>query len=403
MNKQTTKTEQLAAEKAERLEIAKTKLLDGAIGAISVDTCIFTEAGYRLDTGILKHLEQFKDNAFQLVFSEITIREIRGHIVRDTEEARVKLISALRGVGKYWAVQSEKQEFVVTELLGAKTAKDIALKRLQDFGNRCGIHLVDAKTTLDIPDLLKRYFNTQPPFESSAEKKSEFPDAITLLSLQAWAKKENTAVLFVTKDKGCKRFCSESEHLYAVDDLREALTLIQERDVHCSTLCRAIETKIDSGDYPGLIDRILDTISDSIWDIDWIPDADAAFSYDEELEEVEIVHGEFSAPHARAEFRAVDYRSDKLVVQASIRLEVDATCSFSFSVKDGIDHDMVNIGSATVSKKDTVTVDVLLTFDNPNNETPEVVTIELVSSRQKLYFGSIEPDYSDEDPNSEYY
>ena len=260
MNKQTAKTEQLAAEKAERLEIAKTKLLDGAIGAISVDTCIFTETGYRLDTGILKHLEQFKDNAFQLVFSEITIREIRGHIVRDSEEARVKLISALRGVGKYWAVQSEKQESVATELLGAKTAKDIALKRLQDFGNRCGIELIDAKTTLDIPELLKRYFNTQPPFESSAEKKSEFPDAITLLSLQAWAKKENTAVLFVTKDKGCKDFCKESECLYAVDDLSVALTLIQDRDTHCATLCKAIETKIANGDYPDLMEQILDTI-----------------------------------------------------------------------------------------------------------------------------------------------
>ena len=400
MNKKTAKTEQLAAE---RLEVAKAKLLDGTIGAISVDTCIFTETGYRLDTGILKHLEQFKGNAFQLVFSEITIREIRGHIVRDSEEARVKLISALRGVGKYWGVQSEKQELVVNELLGAKTAKDIALKRLQDFGSGCGMYLIEAKTTLDIPELLKRYFNTQSPFESSAEKKSEFPDAIALLSLQAWAKKNNTAVLFVTKDKGCKRFCAESEHLYAVDDLSEALTLIQERDAHCSSLCKIIETKITKGDYPDLLENITSTINDRIWDIDWIPDASSSYYYEEELGEVEVVSGKFAGYQGLAELRAVDYRGDSLVVQTSIELKVDATCSFSFSVKDGFDHDMVHIGDATARLKDKVTVDVLLTFDNPTSDTPEIIEIELISSHQTLDFGSVEPDYSDEDPNSEYY
>lgn len=399
MNKQ----EQLAVEKAERLEIAKTKILDGTIGAISVDTCIFTEAGYRLDTGILKRLEQFKDNAFQLAFSEITIREIRGHIVRDTEEARVKLIGALRGVGKYWAVQSEKQEFVLTELLGAKTAKDIALKRLQDFGNRCGIHLVDAKTTLDIPELLNRYFNTQPPFESSAEKKSEFPDAIALLSLQAWAKKRNTSVLFVTKDKGCKAFCKASEYLYAVDDLREALTLIQERDAHRSALCKIIETKIAKGDYPDLLESITSKINEHIWDIDWIPDASSSYYYDEELGEVEAVSGKFAGYQGLAELKAVDYRGDLLVAQASIEVVVDAACSFSFSMKDGFDHDMVHIGDATARVKEKVTVDILLTFDNPASDTPEAIEIELISSRQTLDFGSVEPDYSDEDPNGEHY
>jgi len=403
MNRKTAKSEQFAAEKAERLAVAKAKLLDGTIGAISVDTCIFTETGYRLDSGILKRLEQFKDSAFQLTFSEITLREIRGHIVRDSEEAQTKLISALRGVGKYWAIHADKQVFVTNELLGTDTAKEMVLKRLTDFGNRCGIHVIEAKATLDISELLKRYFNMQSPFESSAEKKSEFPDAIALLSLQAWAKEKGTSVLFVTKDKGCKRFCTESEHLYAVDDLSEALTLIQERDTHRATLCGTIETKIDSGEYPGLMDLITSTIANHIWDVDWIVEADAAYSYDDELEDVAVVKCEFATPDGHPEFRVVDYRNDILVMQASIRLEINATCGFSFSVRDTIDHDSMHIGDATVVTKDTVTVEVLLTIENPNIGTPEIVEIELIPSRQNLNFGSIQPDFRDEDPNSEYY
>lgn len=403
MSNQTAKTEQRAFESAERLEKAKAKLLDGTIGAISVDTCIFTENGDRLDSGLLKHLEQFKDNAFQLVFSEITLREVHGHIAKNSEEAKTKLVSALRSAGKLWDVPKEKQELAVTHLLGEDSAKVMASNRVKDFASRCGAQVIDAKSMLDVQDLLKRYFSVLPPFEASAEKKSEFPDAIALLSLQAWAKKEGTALLFVTKDKGCKEFCKESAYLYAVDELGEALTIIQDRDTHCATLCKAIEAMIANGDYPDLVEKITDTVANHIWDISWIIEADAAFYYEDELDEVEVVSCDFASSHGRPEFSAVDYRNDRMVVQTSMKLDVRASCNFSFSVKDGIDHDMVRIGDALVSRKDTITVDVLLTFESPNVETPEVVEIELISSRQRLDFGSIEPDYGEENPDSEYY
>ena len=251
MNNKISKTEQLAAEKNERLNLAKAKLLDGTIGAISVDTCIFTEAGYRLDIGILKHLEQFKENAFRLIFSEITVREIHAHIARHSDDAKAKLITALRGIGKHWHVQVDKQTSIVDELLlGGDSGRVLASNRMKDFLVRCGAQVIDAKTMLDVQELLKRYFSVQPPFEPSVEKKSEFPDAIALLSLQAWAKKEGTAVLLVTKDKGCKRFCAESEHLYTIDDLIDALALIQQREAHCTELCKAIEVEIANGAYP---------------------------------------------------------------------------------------------------------------------------------------------------------
>ena len=64
---------------------------------------------------------------------------------------------------------------------------------------------------------------------------------------------------------------------------------------------------------------------------------------------------------------------------------------------------MVHIGSASVSRIKSVKVDVLLTFESPNIECPEIVEIELIYGRRTIDFGSVEPDYGDEDPNSEYY
>lgn len=403
MNKQTNQNEKFEAEKAQRLENAKTKLLDGNIGAISVDTCIFTANDYRLDKGVLKLLEQFKENAFELIFSEITVKEIRNHIAKHSDEAKIKLRSALRDVGKYWQEHAGKEATIIDSLVGTETVKELANKKLKDFITRCGGSLVAAKSTLDIDELLKMYFDLQPPFESSAEKKSEFPDAIALLSLQVWSKKQGKAVLFVTKDKGCKRFCDASDHLYAVDSLTDALSLIQQRDTHLSTLCEVLEIAINSGKYPDLIGRIETTIADDIWSIDWSPEADAAYYYDAELEELELKNATFDGANEQPEFSIVDYRDDMLVVQVSMQIEIDASCDFTFSVKDGFDHDMVHIGSALARRTKSVKVDVLLTFDTPSLECPEIVDIELVYGRRTIDFGSVEPNYSDEDPNSEYY
>lgn len=383
--------------------VAKAKLLDGTIGAISVDTCIFTANDYRLDKGVLKLLEQFKGNTFELIFSEITFKEVISHIAKHSDEAKVKLRSALRDIGKYWQEQAGKGTSIIDGLLGTDTVKEMATNKLNDFASRCDARLIKAKAILDIDELLGMYFDLQPPFESSADKKSEFPDAIALLSLQVWARKHGKSVLFVTKDEGCKRFCDGSNHLYAIDSLTDALSLIQQRNVHLSTLCNTLETAITNGKYPDLIDRIETTIADDIYSIDWMPEADAPYYYDAELEDVELIGATFNGAHGQPEFSIVDYRDDMLVVQVSMQIEVDASCNFTFSVKDGIDHDMVHIGDSSVSIKQSVKVDVLLTFETPNIVNPEVVEIELVYGRRTIDFGSVEPDYGNEDPNSEYY
>jgi hypothetical protein len=401
MTKKTTKNEKFEAEKLKRLEVAKAKLIDGSIGAISVDTCIFTANDYRLDRGVLKLLEQFKNNDFELIFSEITVKEVRNHIAKHTDDAKMKLRSALREVGKYYQEQSGKESSIIDNLLGSESVKDLTTKKLKDFCARCDAKLIQAKSSLDIDELIKMYFDVKAPFEYATEKKSEFPDAIALLSLQTWSKKQGKAVLFVTQDKGCKSFCDSSDNLYAVDSLKDALSLIQQRNVHLSTLCGALEIAINNGKYSDLVTRIENTISNDLWSIDWLPEASSSYYYEAELEELELESATFDGE--QPDFSVVDYRDDMLVVQVSMQVKVKASCDFTFSVKDGFDHDMVHIGSAYIRKTKAVKVDVLLTFDEPSLEIPEIVDIELVYSRRTIDFGSVEPDYRDEDPDGEYY
>lgn len=402
MTSNSVQNDKAAAEKAARLELAKSKLLDGSITALSIDACIFTENGNRIDEGIFKHLEQFKEGDFRLVFTEVSLREVHAHIKKEAEEAKNKLVSSLRSVGKHWSLADSKEN-IADKLIGTDSPKDIASKKIDNFVRRCGAEIIEATGTVDLKVLLKRYFDTQPPFENSAEKKSEFPDAIAMLSLDGWAEKNATSVIFVTKDKGCKRYCAESKFIYSLDSLSDALSLIQERDKHCIQLCWAIETKIAEGAYSDLDQRIADIVGDNIWRIDWEVDASAAYYFDEELNDIELVNANFDCVDGKPSLRAVDYCKDVLVVQSTIEVEIDATCDFSFAVKDGIDHDMVDIGSASVTSRDAVKLDILLTFENPNDDLPVLSEIELVPERRSIDFGCVEPDYGDENQNSEYY
>lgn len=388
-------------EKTERLNVARTKVLGGEVTALSIDTCIFDEKNRRLSDGVFKHLEQFKGNAFQLVFSEVTIKEVLSHISKDAEDAKQKMISTLRRVDFFWPLETDHKA-LAEKMLGGELPKSVASKQVKDFITRCGAEIIDAEKSVDLSAVLSRYFNVQAPFESAGEKKSEFPDAIALLSLEYWATKHDTMVLLVTKDKGCKRFCDDSARLVAIDDLTDALKLVQERDQHCISLCQSLEAAIAAGQYPNLISKIKDVIADN-FDLDWVPEANAAYYYDADMQHVELLNVRFSGVAGNPNFKAVDYRGDMLVVQVKMECIVEATCNFSFSVRDGIDRDMVCIGGNEVTTEAETVVDVLLTFSQLEGQTPQVDEIELVSGYRTIDFGTVGPDYGDEDPNSECY
>jgi hypothetical protein len=61
-------------------------------------------------------------------------------------------------------------------------------------------------------DMFARYFLQHPPFEQ--KKKSEFPDAASLLLLEEFAVKNNTQGILISKDGGWSKFAKQSERLY---------------------------------------------------------------------------------------------------------------------------------------------------------------------------------------------
>ncbi|MCA6115206.1 DUF4935 domain-containing protein [Bradyrhizobium sp. WSM 1738] len=71
--------------------------------------------------------------------------------------------------------------------------------------------------------MLRRYFTIEPPFSRGELKKTEFPDALALLSLEAWASRHHTTVLLVSRDTDWQAFAAASKHLVVIADLSAAL------------------------------------------------------------------------------------------------------------------------------------------------------------------------------------
>jgi PIN domain len=381
----------------ERRSIAKEKILAGEIGAISIDTNIFKASGYLLENGNFKQLEKFKGNHFCLVFSDVVLSEVLKHLTEASEDAKSKLASALRTANKCWKFDISREQEILDELMSARTSSEIAKERIKDFKNRTGYQVVDSKSNLDIQKLLNRYFLTDSPFESSKDKKSEFPDAIALISLDNWSKQEDKGILVVTQDKGWHSFCAEDNKLFSINDLGEALVLVQARDTLSQDICSKIGRLISNGAYPDLLSFIQAKISSDVWAISWEPDASSYYYYDCELQSVDVTSVEFERGQSVVELQALDYRGSEIVARARVIVEIEAECEFYFEMKDGIDGDMVSMGSAVSTQQDSVEIEIILTFENLESEKPDFVELELIPSRCYIDFGYVEPDYGEQD------
>jgi chromosome condensin MukBEF complex kleisin-like MukF subunit len=60
------------------------------------------------------------------------------------------------------------------------------------------------------------------------KKKAEFPDAISLLSLEAWAEANEKRILAVSGDKDWAAYAENSERIDVVSKLSDALAMLQE-------------------------------------------------------------------------------------------------------------------------------------------------------------------------------
>ena len=375
----------------------KEEIAAGRISAITLDTTIFDASKNGFEHGGLAQLKQFLGSDTRFVISDVIAGEVKSHVLRDARDAEARVRAELKAVGGAWQASRETRDAAMAVLLSGESPEEMFDRRYGAFVNATGLTTIESGALVDVKCLLRDYFTAKPPFGTNVTKKNEFPDAIALHALERWAVNVGTKMLVVAKDGDWKAYCGPSDVLVVVDDLGDALSLFHED----STVICALISELTSNGALDLHGCVREALGSAAENIDFVPEASAAYYYETDVYEVEVE--DFTVMPVRDQvnvlFKPVDRGEDYLVVEAQLRVKLAVTTSFSFSVTDSIDRDEVPIGSTSISQTIEMVAKAFITFEGDLAKHPLVGDIEVEFERTSyaVDYDEIEPDWGEKD------
>jgi hypothetical protein len=162
---------------------------------IILDTEVFVRVKCDFSHSQLKKLLDLpKSESYCLAITDVTDREIESKVVDQVKVYFNEALKLQRNVLSHSAFDLFDLNDSDLEL---NTASELALKQYHLFKLDMNIEVIstnNVKTT----DLMDLYFNLLPPF--SSKKKSEFPDAVSLLAIKDKIKNEESIIISGDKD-----------------------------------------------------------------------------------------------------------------------------------------------------------------------------------------------------------
>ena len=371
--------------------------------ALSIDSNILRGQRYNFDGGILKQLEQFGGSIIPIIQPDVVHREGIKHLTAEIDQNLKSARSSLKALSKY--IPSAIPSDILSEKLNSTTtASQLATDRFEIFYSKINGQVIPA-SRVNIDELMDLYFDTLPPFENKAEKKSEFPDAIALLSLECWASENDKTMVVVSKDKGWHAYAKSSRWLHVVSELPHALSLFQPH----TKITKIIERLRKDGTLENsgpLYEKIMSALANATANMEPEIQASSFLHYEYDNIQLEYTGHQLALASDTDELlvNIVSIEDNSAVIGVKALVAVNATATFNFSQYDSIDKDYVSLGGVEASIETTYETDVLIYFggdwtDHERNVTHE--EIEVIGELDVLDFGAIAPDYSS-DRDEEY-
>ncbi|MDV2860675.1 PIN domain-containing protein [Psychrobacter sp. CAM01] len=282
-------------------------------------------------------------------------------------------------------------------LMDSREINDVIVSRLDNFIENTGAIVLECGNYISITNLLDQYFQNKPPFAETGNKKSEFPDAIVLLATESWAKEEGIQVLAVASDKDWKNYCDTSANIDYIEDLANALSKFNKATApfaFLSFLTSQLREKEDSAiDFVERIHNNLEMYFDG-----FTPDQEADSYHQWEPDGCHGWLSDFELTDYN--FNIIDHSEDYIVLKMSANISVEVEGEFSLSHYDSIDRDYVNIGGVTTTTEAQFNSEILVTISGDLNgdlSNLEIEEVEVVNPIASVDFGTLEPDYSDDE------
>jgi hypothetical protein len=195
-------------------------ILPGSVGGIAVDTNIYRSTGFRFRSYPLARLTDIKPWQIVLLVPEVWERELERHTTVWAEE-RLNEYRRLDYVDDWGTPAQVKAAKELLKSLAGEEKARVAGQLIDEHYDAA--EAVKLKTAWSAgPKVLDDYFAARFPFEPTGNKKSEFPDALALVTLEDWGRRNKRQVVVVSDDAGCLAACDESKHLLGFKNLTDA-------------------------------------------------------------------------------------------------------------------------------------------------------------------------------------
>ena len=365
-------------------------ITDERLRMLSLDTSIFNQYQNGLEHGLLQRLAQFEASDVDVVLSDVVVREVHRQMVKSAISCDKELKKAVKSSGAARNLDKAAREAILAGVVLGETPEQCINRRWADFHARTGHKLALTADLVSSGELFSAYFEVKSPFEEKETKKFEFPDAMALQGLEAFAKNAGKLMLVVSADHGWVDFCKQSEWLVHERELGAAMSLFQKVP---SVVCAALAKQIEDGKGGHLRSEIENELISFVDGMEIYPEASAAFSYEPEVEEKEYQGFEFRDDPT---FKLIDHdeAEEIYVFETVVDVDISVSCGFSFQIRD--EGEYISIGRAYATTQATQRISLVVTICGDPKADFDVVEVEVLDHDRWVDFGYVEPDYSDE-------
>jgi PIN domain len=201
---------------------------------VFLDTQAFCQQHLRFDHGAIKRLRELcKSRMLNLVVTEVVDGEVRAKLKERVEEAFRSLQKYQKDFAHLAVSPSEAVKHTLSPLTSEELlAQDIAL--WDAFLIETNATVISA-SHVSGSSLLSLYFQGIAPF-SSGRKKSEFPDAISLLTLESWNTTTGMPLYVVSGDRGLETWCEGKEQFLHIKGVADFLDLYNQSEEKLTSL-----------------------------------------------------------------------------------------------------------------------------------------------------------------------
>lgn len=365
-----------------------------AVTFFSIDTDVIQSHGYKFGEGALHALALQRPNWFQVQLTDVVEREVLAHRMDAVSKAVQEMRSAISGAQRIVGQDLRAIKDAFDALDSERVARERFTREFRDFVTRLGggVLTLDGRTLAH--DLFVRYFEQLPPFE--VKKKSEFPDAASLLALESYARQHGTQGIVVSKDGGWAAFAKESDYLYHVSTLDELVALFESKGEKADKVKDKLirELSDPSSDLAHQLEATLEAhVAGAFWNVD---DIYSGFSLRVEAEVNQVNYHNSDVDLDRLGLWLVEHDPTVCTVEVSVTITVDLDIGVEFFQYDTIDHEEMGMGSDEISRRVEIDIDLFIKCQGDLLDAPVDdwdIGFEIEGGDYRVEVGEVNPDY----------